>query len=249
VAAAGVPVSLHFALAATVLCPLGLTAVARTSPEPRAAAQAPRLALPTRALAVPGAIAFCVVLAEDVANTWSAVYLQQEAGTGLGLAAGGFALYSFGMLIGRLAADAVVKARGRAFVLRAGGLVASGGVCLALVIPEPLSAASGLLLLGLGLAPAFPVLFGAVAHQDPPRAGTAIAAVTTVGYLGSVVGPPTVGVLAGPFGLRAALAIIPAATIAATLLVRNTIDAHQPVEAHENEIDRVRERVKAGRVG
>jgi MFS family permease len=219
VAAAGVPVSVHFAAAAAFLCALSLPAVARVSSEPRAVAERPRLAVPTRALALPGAIAFCVVVAEDVANTWSAVYLRQEAETGAALAAGGFALYSLGMLIGRLAADAVVRARGRAFVLSAGGLIASAGIGFALAVPKPLSAGVGIFVLGLGLAPAFPVLFGAVAHHDPPRAGQAIAAVTTVGYLGSVVGPPAVGALAGPFGLRAGLAIVPAATIAATLLV------------------------------
>ena len=218
VAAADISVVGHFAAVAVVLCPLGLLAVAWTTDEPRDPEHAPRLALPTRALAVPALIAFCMVFGEDVANTWSAVYLRTVVETGPGLAAAAFAVYAGGVLAGRTVADRVVAARGPSFTIRAGGAVATAGMALAIAVPEPAPALIGLFLFGLGFAPVFPVLYSVVAHRDPPGASAAIAAVTTVGYLGSVVGPSSVGGLAESFGLRAALLTVLAFALAVAVL-------------------------------
>jgi MFS family permease len=219
-AAADVSVAWHFALAAAVLAAAGLGAVRVTTPEERDPDRTPAIALPTRALAIPGAIAFFMVVAEDVANTWSAVYVRTGAEAGAGVAAAGFSVYQVGMLAGRAVADRVVAARGPAFVVAAGGVVSAAGMTLALLLPEPGVVVAALFLVGVGLAPAFPVVYSVVAQRDPAVAGTAIAAVTTIGYLGSVVGPPAVGALAAPFGLRAALVVVPLALVAMTLLAR-----------------------------
>lgn len=111
-AAAELSVVAHFAFVAGILTPVGLLAVVWMTAEPRNPDQASALALPSKALLIPGAIAFCMVFAEDVANTWSAVYLRRVAGSSASLAAAGFALYSAGMLIGRLIADRLVAAWG-----------------------------------------------------------------------------------------------------------------------------------------
>ncbi len=218
-AAAGVPVGAHFAAVALLGTATALVALRATTPEPREdSARRPVLALPGRALALPAALAFCLVLAEDVANTWAAVFLRSVAGAGPGLAAAGFALYAAGTLAGRLLADRLVDARGHRATLLAGGATALAGAALTVVVPRPAPAAAGLLLLGLGLAPVLPVLVAVAARADPGRAGTAIAGVTLVGYAGAAVGPPLVGALADAVGLRAAFALVPAAVLAMTLL-------------------------------
>jgi MFS family permease len=219
-AAADVPVTAHFAAVTLLLLPLSLLAVAATTDEPRALEGGPVVALPGRALLLPGLLAFFMVAAEDVANAWSAVYLRTVADTGAGVAAAGFAVYSAGMLVGRLWGDAVVARLGRRPTLLVGGVVATAGSLLAVAVPEPAVASAGLFALGLGLAPVFPVVYALVAHAEPARASVAIAAVTTVGYLGSVVGPPLVGGLAEAVGLRAAMLTVPVAAVAMTLLAR-----------------------------
>jgi len=218
VAAADVSVVAHFVAVAAFLCPLGLAALAWTTDEPRDPERTPRLALPTRALAVPALIAFSMVFGEDVANTWSAVYLRTVLETGPGVATAAFAVYAGGVLAGRLAADRVVAARGPSFAVRAGGALAAGGIGLAIVFPAPAPALGGLFLFGLGFAPVFPVVYSVVSHRDPDRAATSIAAVTTVGYLGSVVGPSSVGGLAEWVGLRAALLTVLVFAFAVVLL-------------------------------
>jgi MFS family permease len=224
-ATAGVSVAVHFVAGAALLLAAGLAATRFLLDEPREAQPRRTFALPTRALLWPGVVAFCAVFAEDVANTWSAVYLRSEAGSGTGLAALAFAFYAAGVLVGRAFADRVVGARGVTFTLRLGGLAAVAGVALLLAVPNPALAIVGLFLLGLGLGPVFPVLFGAVGARDPALAATSIAAVTTVGYLGSVVGPPGVGAVAGPLGLRAALVSLVVCTLAVALLAARTDDA------------------------
>jgi hypothetical protein len=49
-------------------------------------------------------------------------------------------------------------------------------------------------------------------------AAAAIAAVTTIGYLGSFSGPPLIGALAGATGLTAALALLLLAAFGAAAL-------------------------------
>jgi predicted MFS family arabinose efflux permease len=219
VAGAGVGVRAHFAAVALAGGACGAVALRWVTAEPGAPGpRAAALALPGRALALPAAVAGCALLAEDVANTWAAVFLRAEAGAGPGLAAAGFALYAAGTLAGRLVADRVVDARGGRWTLAAGGGAAAAGGGLLAAVPRPAAAAAGLLLLGAGLAPVLPVLVGVAARTDTARSGSAIAAVTLAGYAGSAVGPPLVGVLAEVIGLRAAFAVVPAAALAAALL-------------------------------
>lgn len=219
-AAADVSVVTHFGVVAAILTPLGVIAISWMTDEPRDPERVPRLAVPSKALLIPGVILFCMVFAEDIAYTWSAVYLRRVAAGTAAVAAAGFALYSAGMLVGRLVADRLVTARGASFTVTGGAIIGVAGVAAAVAVPEAAVGAVGLLLLGLGLSPVFPVIYGVVGERDPLDAGRAIAAVTTVGYLGSVVGPPTIGGLAELIGLRASFLLVPAATLLMALLAQ-----------------------------
>jgi MFS family permease len=60
-----------------------------------------------------------------------------------------------------------------------------------------------------GAALVLPVVYSVVGNEAPERAGTVIATVMAMGYLGSVAGPPIVGALSSPLGLRAAFLVLP----------------------------------------
>jgi hypothetical protein len=62
--------------------------------------------------------------------------------------------------------------------------------------------------MGIGLACTVPLVFAAAAGNDP-EPGPALAAVTTPGYVGFLIGPPTIGALAELIGLGPALALLP----------------------------------------
>jgi MFS family permease len=102
-AGAGVGVPSHLCAAAGLgVAVAGLTYLRLMPREADAAPEGPLLARPTRALAALGALAFCVLLAEGGVNDWTAIYLDDEVGTGERLAAAELAVFSLTMGIGRL---------------------------------------------------------------------------------------------------------------------------------------------------
>jgi MFS family permease len=66
----------------------------------------------------------------------------------------------------------------------------------------------GLAVVGAGLAPVAPILFNAATRVPGVSRAAAIAAVTTVGYSGFIVGPPIVGGIATASSLTAALFVV-----------------------------------------
>jgi hypothetical protein len=85
-------------------------------------------------------------------------------------------------------------------VIRGCGAVAAAGSALAVAAPSAAAGLAGWALFGLGLAAPAPTVLGAAPAAGHWSPAAAIAAVTTVGYLGSFTGPPLVGALAGPGG-------------------------------------------------
>lgn len=66
--------------------------------------EAPVFMLPPRALWGLGAIACCAAIGEGAMADWSALYLTESLGTGVGVAASGYATFSLAMLVGRFPA-------------------------------------------------------------------------------------------------------------------------------------------------
>jgi len=66
----------------------------------------------------------------------------------------------------------------------------------------------GFAALGLGLAGVVPTLFRAGADQPGVSTGPALSAVTALGYLGFLAGPPLIGGIAQLTSLRAACAVL-----------------------------------------
>ena len=62
--------------------------------------------------------------------------------------------------------------------------------------------------MGLGLAAVVPTLFRAAGSQPGIPSSVGIAAVTTMGYGGGIMGPPVIGSIAHELSLRTALLII-----------------------------------------
>jgi MFS family permease len=211
-AAAGVPVRTHFAATAAVGIVAGALAT-RALVEDRAAGDADgerRFAWPRGPLAVLGVVAFCAFLLDGAGYNWIAVQLRTERGAAPGLAAAAFMLYALMVAAGRLAGDRLVARAGRARVVRASAVLAGTGAVLAVAVPGVPAALGGWALFGLGIAAIAPTVLGAAPNAAPagmPPA-VAIAAVTTVGYLGSFTGPPAIGALAGATGLDTAIGLL-----------------------------------------
>jgi MFS family permease len=165
-------------------------------------------ALPRGPLLVLGAVAFVVMMLEGAMADWSAVYLRQSLAADAGLAGAGYAGFSLAMAIGRLTGDRIVNGLGPRVLLRAGALLAAGGLGAALLLHHPVAAIVGFGCVGLGLSNLVPVLFSAAGRVSAIPAAVGIAAVSTTGYGGFLVGPPLVGLLADWTRLPAALGLL-----------------------------------------
>ena len=173
----------------------------------RGEAGAPTFARPSRALVRLGVISFCVLLGEGAMADWSAVYLRNSLETGPGLAAAGYAVFSLTMATGRLFGDRLADALGPVALVRLGGIAAAVGLASGLLVATPASALVGFAGVGPGLSVIFPMALGAAGHAQG-GAGPAIAAVSTAGYFGFLVGPPTIGFVAEGTSLGAALFLV-----------------------------------------
>jgi predicted MFS family arabinose efflux permease len=206
-AAAGVDPRVYVACASLLLLVLGVVFAARIG-DARVVSEGGGAGFvwPSRGVLLLGGLCILVMVTEGAMNDWSAIYLREDLGAGSDVAAAGFAVFSAGMAIGRIAGDAVVRRLGFELVLRGGSALAAlalGGLLLAGSVPVALI---GLALVGLGVSNGVPLLFSAAGRTANP--GPAIAAVSTMGYVAFLGGPPFLGFLADAVGLPSALATI-----------------------------------------
>ena len=176
----------------------------------------PAFARPNRALAGLGFIAFCVLLGEGAMADWSAVYLGGTLGTGPGFAAAGYAVFSLTMAAGRLCGDRLAKRAAPQHLVRAGAALATAGLGISLAVGHPIVALLGFACVGAGFSVVFPNVLSAAGRDPRMPAGAAIAAVSTAGYFGFLVGPSAIGFAAELTGLGPALYVVVAlsATVA-----------------------------------
>lgn len=164
------------------------------------------------ALLVLGALAFLGLFGEGAMADWSALLLERTTGVGPAAAALGYAAFSVAMMSGRFSGDWVVSRFGRRRTLRLSGVAAATGMATALVAPYWL-AVLGFAVVGVGYANLVPILFSA----GGKRAGAGgIAAVSTLGYAGFVIGPPCIGALSAVSG-SLPLALAPVAAFGAMI--------------------------------
>src|SRR6185436_7878195 len=64
---------------------------------------------------------------------------------------------------------------------------------VAVSVPSPAAAIAAFAIAGLGIGNITPILFAGGGRLEPSAPGRGIAAVTTLGYLGFLAGPPLIG--------------------------------------------------------
>jgi MFS family permease len=208
--AGGVGTVAHLVTAGIVLGAAAIVASRWLLPDEGApsGSHGPVFARPSGPLIALGVVAFCVLLGEGAMADWSAVYLRNSLDTGAGYAAAGYAVFSATMTLGRLTGDRLTAQLGPATLVRVGGSVVAIGLGLALVLGRPAAALLGFACVGAGLSFIFPIVLSAAGRVRGLASGSALAAVTAVGYTGFLAGPPLIGFAAQVTSLRVALGIV-----------------------------------------
>jgi fucose permease len=174
------------------------------APGPR---RRPRPRVLTGRLLLVGVVTLCATTLEGAAADWLALYLTDVRDATQSLAAFGYAVFAVAMAGGRFSGTAVAERLGRHGAVRAGGLVSFVGVLVTVLGPGLVSAYVGAALWALGVCLVFPAAVSA-GGEAPERPADAIAAVTTIGYGGFLLGPPLIGLLADQVGLGRALLVL-----------------------------------------
>ncbi|MFI6692915.1 MFS transporter [Streptomyces sp. NPDC050433] len=175
-----------------------------------------------------GVIALCTAYGEGALADWGALHLAQDLDAGAGLAAAGYSLFALAMTVGRLSGTALLERLGQTRTLVAGGVLAALGMLLGALAPTTWLALAGFAVTGLGLANIFPV---AVARAGALAGPSGVAAASTLGYGGMLLGPPAIGFLADWFSLPVALTTVALLAAAAALIAYSARDVSAPEPA------------------
>ena len=209
------------ALTCTLICAaLMLIAMLVTSPRLLRTAQVqegPLFVLPHGSvllLALLGAITFLV---EGAMLDWGALLVIGAGLVSEAQGGAGYIVFSIAMTMGRLGGDAVVARIGDRATLLWGSFIAIVGFVVLLTAPVAAVAMAGFLLIGLGASNLVPVLFRRAAKQTVMPTGLAVAAITTAGYAGILIGPAGVGFVARVSGLPMAFWLLAALMALVTL--------------------------------
>ncbi|MEE1755328.1 MFS transporter [Streptomyces sp. SP18CS02] len=152
-----------------------------------------------------GVIALCTAYGEGAMADWGALHLEQDLRAHPGIAAAGYSLFALAMTAGRLSGTTLLERLGQTRTLVAGGATAATGMLLGALAPTVWLALLGFAVTGLGLANIFPV---AVARAGALAGPAGVAAASTLGYGGMLLGPPAIGFLADWFSLPVALTTV-----------------------------------------
>ena len=180
----------------------------------RADTAAPPFALPRGAVVLLAILAAIIFLVEGAMLDWGAL-LNVERGLLPKAQAGiGFLMFSVAMAVARLTGDRLVARLGDRATLFWGGLLTILGLSCIVAAPGLVLPMAGYVLVGLGAANLVPILFSAAARQTIMPPALAIAAVTTTGYAGILLGPALIGFVAQASSLSTAFWVLAAMMLA-----------------------------------
>lgn len=158
------------------------------------------------ALLVFGGLCALAYVVENAWQSWSAVHLDSTLSAAPALASSAPAVFAAAAATGRISGNALLRRVKPGQLLVAGGSVAAVGSALAAVAGNPWLALVGIAIAGLGTSVCAPTIIGmAGAWAGPERRAGAISTVTTIAYLGFLLGPAAVGAFSSVWSLPTAL--------------------------------------------
>lgn len=163
---------------------------------------------PDPALLSLGIIGFGCMASEGIMFDWSGVYFEEIVKAPGPLIVLGYTSFMIMMATGRFLGDGLITKYGRKKVIQISGLMISTGLFTAVAFPILIPATIGFMLVGLGVSTIVPTLYSVAGKTPHIPPGEAIAMVTSVSFLGFLMGPPLIGYIAELFGLRFSFAFI-----------------------------------------
>jgi MFS family permease len=189
--------------------------------------------LPNKTLVKYGLIAFSSMACEGTMFDWNGIFFRKAVHVGAKGATIGFVVYMTAMTLGRLTGDRLANRFGIRSMLTYSGLLIGVGLLLAVLLPFPVTSGLGFILTGFGVSCVIPMIFSLAGRSAGMTSGSAIASVSTVGYLGFLAIPPLVGTVAQLEGMRGAFGMMAGFGFLVTVMVRLTLGNERPLGGTE----------------
>jgi MFS family permease len=158
--------------------------------------EGPKLVIPHGILLVLGLLTVCAFMAEGGILDWCALYVRQSLLAKPEVGGIATATCSGAMAVGRFVGDPLLHRFGNRNMVVTGGFATLFGLVAAVSVHEVSVCIVCLSVASFGLANMVPVFFKQAAKVPGVPSGTAMAAVSTCGYAGFLLGPPAIGAIA-----------------------------------------------------
>ena len=166
-----------------------------------------------------GIIAFCCMICEGAMFDWSGIYFQRVVGADRDWIGAGYTAFMCTMAAGRFLTDGVVARIGFKQTIVLSGTLITAGLLVAVLFPTLPAAIAGFFIVGFGVSSVVPLVYSEAGKSKTMSPGMALAAVSSIGFIGFLIGPPLIGVVAGLFGLRLSFGIIALIGLGVALMV------------------------------
>jgi MFS family permease len=197
----------HFTIMLVVIA-IGVAVAARYLKDDKVTDAGPVFVMPDKSLITLGIIAFCSMICEGAMFDWSVIYFKKVVLAPVELEGIGFTTFMLTMAGGRFVADWFAHKFGLKRTLQVSGSLTATGLLIAVAFPYVYTAMAGFLLVGAGVSSVVPMVYSAAGKSKTMSPGVALAAVSTIGFMGFLVGPPIIGFIAGIATLRASFILI-----------------------------------------
>ncbi|PBQ31379.1 MFS transporter [Sphingobacteriaceae bacterium] len=166
-----------------------------------------------------GTIGFCSMASEGAMFDWSGVYFQKVVSAPPGLIILGYAAFMSTMAGGRFFGDSLVKKIGAKNLLQLSGFFIAGGLIISITFPTLLFATLGFLIVGFGVSSVVPTVYSSAGKAQNISPSMALAAVSSISFLGFLCGPPLIGYVSQLSNLRYSFGVIALLGFCTTLMV------------------------------
>jgi MFS family permease len=203
----GINLLYHYIIITAIVLIL-IAFIARNLKDDKVASSGPVFVMPDSSLITLGIIAMCSMICEGAMFDWSSIYFKNIVLAPTASIGAGFTAFMGTMAGGRFIADWFAKKYGLKRILQASGSLTVIGLLIAVIFPYFYTAILGFLLVGVGVSSVVPMVYSAAGKSKTMSPGVALAAVSTIGFVGFLFGPPIIGFIAGLATLRASFIFI-----------------------------------------
>lgn len=175
-----------------------------------------------------GIIGFCSMASEGAMFDWSGVYFKDVVHAPASLVILGYTSFMIMMATGRFIADSMITRIGRQKLLQICGIMISSGLFISVLFPYLVTCTIAFMLVGLGVSSIVPTVYSTAGKNGRVPPGIALVTVSSVSFLGFLMGPPLIGYISEIAGLRYSFAVIGIFGMGITLLV-SKIKAFQAI--------------------